>query len=166
MKGSSGDEKNVIGSNHAVTRIYSRPFDDRQDVPLYTFTRNIWPMTGFTTSYFVYLVQEDNAGVFNALNRGSRDLVHVDETFFLFLHQVLHRFVHAHLPSLRTPLEHIAQHVFHVDAHLFNTLWTSEFNYRETLLAYFELNQTVVELAAAKLRTQLFSRLLKLLIAL
>ena len=59
---------------------------------------------------------------FDALDRRARDLIHVDEALFFFLHQVLHRLVNAHLASLGAALKEIAQHVFHVDAHLFDAL--------------------------------------------
>ena len=101
--------------------------------------------------------------ILDALDRRARHLVHVDQALFLFLHQVLHRLVDAHLASLRASLKQIAQHVFHVDAHLFDALWTGQLDHREILFPHFELNQTIVELAAAQLRAQLFARTLKLL---
>ena len=71
------------------------------------------------------------------------------ETLFLFLHEVLHRLIHTHFASLRATLEQVAQHVFHVDAHLFHALWTSKLDHRKIFLSDFELNEAIVELAAA-----------------
>ena len=113
----------------------------------------------------VDLVEKDDARILNSLDRRARHLVHVDEALFLFLHQVLHRLVDAHLASLRATLKQIAQHVFHVDAHLFDALWTSQLDHGKILFSDFELNQTIVELAAAQLRAQLLACSLKLLVA-
>ncbi len=122
-------------------------------------------MARLASGNLVDLVEEDHAGVLNSLNRSARNLVHVDQALFFFLHQVLHRLVDAHLASLRASLKEIAQHVFHVDAHLFDALWTSQFDHRKILFAHFDLNQTIVELAAAKLRAKFFARSLKLFVA-
>src|SRR5689334_23263144 len=121
-------------------------------------------MSRFTPRNLVDLVKKNNARVLDSLNRRARHLVHVDETFFLFLHQVFHRFVDAHLATLRTTLKEIAQHVFHVDAHLLDSLWPSQLDDGKIFLSDFELDETVVELAAAQLRAQLFARALKLFV--
>src|SRR4029079_8997914 len=127
-------------------------------------TRNVWTMARFTPGNLVDLVEKDYAGVLNALNRRSCHLVHVDETLFLFLHQVLHRLIDAHLASLCTTLKQIAQHVFHVDAHLFDALWTSQLDHWKIFLSLLEFDEAIVELAAAQLRAQLFTRFLKLFV--
>src|ERR1044072_2198083 len=101
MKRSSRDEENVIRAHHAITSVHGRAFNDRKNVALHTFARNVWTMSGFTPVNLVDLVEEDDAGALDTLDRRPCNLVHVDETLFLFLHQVLHRLIDAHLASLR-----------------------------------------------------------------
>ena len=94
----------------------------------------------------------------DALDRGARNLVHVDQALFFLLHQILHRLVDAHLSLLGAALKEIAQHVFHVDAHLFDALRAGQFDHRKILFADFDFDQAIIELAAAQLRAQLFAR--------
>jgi len=61
-------------------------------------------------------------------------------------------------------LKEIAQHVLHVDAHLFDTLWTSKFNHRKILFSYFELNQAIIEFTASKLCSEFVSGSVKLFV--
>src|SRR5581483_127653 len=62
----------------------------------------------------------------------------------LFSHQVFHRFIDAHFAPLAAPLKQIAEHVLHVNAHLFDAHWPGKFNRRKVLFAHFHLDQTVV----------------------
>src|SRR5215212_3958111 len=121
-------------------------------------------MARLASRNLVDLVEKDDSRILNAFDRCTRNLVHVDETLFLFLHQVLHRLIDAHFASLRATLKQVAQHVFHVDANLFDALWTSELDHRKVFLSHFQLDEPIVELAAAQLRAELFACSLKLFV--
>src|SRR6266498_4508398 len=122
-------------------------------------------MARLSSGNLVNLIEKDHSGRLHALNRRSCDLVHIDKALFFFLHEVFGSFVHAHLSSLDTALKEIAEHVFHVNAHLFDALWSRELDDRKILLAYFNLNQTIVEFSTAKLGTKLLASPLKLIIS-
>src|SRR6266540_1413583 len=50
MKSSRGNEKNMVGLDHAVFGVDRRTFDDRQQVPLNSLTRNVRAIDGFPPS--------------------------------------------------------------------------------------------------------------------
>src|SRR6266404_4243160 len=112
MERAGGDEQNMIGAHHAIARIDRRALDDRQNVALHTLARDVRAVAGFAAGNLIDLVEKDYAGRFDALQRCARHRVHVDEPLFLFLHQIIHRFVDAHLAPLAAPLKKIAEHVF------------------------------------------------------
>src|SRR5215213_9662415 len=154
----------MVCPHHAVTRVDSCAFNDWKNVALHALTRNVRTMARLASRNLVDLVEEDDSRVLNAFDRCTRNLVHVDETLFLFLHQVLHRLIDPHFASLRATLKQVSQHVFHVDAHLFDALWTSKLDHGKVFLSDFQLNEPIVELAAAQLRAQLFACSLKLFV--
>src|SRR4029079_2665467 len=78
---------------------------------------------------------------------------------------MLNRVVDAHLALLGAPLEEIAQHVFHIYAHLFHALRPGELDDRKILFADFDFDLSTVELATAKLRAKFFSRALRLVVS-
>ena len=86
MKCSSGNEQNMIGAHHSVSRVHRRTFDNRQDVALHAFARNVGAVAGFSTGNFVDLVEKDDPGRFDPFERSTRDGVHIDQAFFFFLH--------------------------------------------------------------------------------
>jgi len=106
------------------------------------------PVKTFTVSFPGHAAY-DEATAGNPLKGSSRHLIHVDEALLFFLHQILHRLINAHLPSLRAALKHIAQHVFHVDAHLFDALWPGQLNYRKALFAHVDLDDAIIKFATA-----------------
>src|SRR2546423_7424702 len=61
-------------------------------------------------------------------------------------------------------LEEIAQHIFHVDAHLFDTHRPGELDGRVVLLTHLHLNQTVIELARAELCPKFLARASKVFV--
>jgi len=80
-----GDEQDVVGADHAVARVDGGAFDDRKDVALYAFRAKRRGRAAFAAGDFVDFIQEDDAGVFHAVDGGARDLLHVDEALFFFL---------------------------------------------------------------------------------
>src|ERR1700682_4577308 len=63
----------------------------------------------------VDLVDEDDAGLLDALHRRARDAVHVDELLLFFLGEVLERLGDLHPPLPGLPLKETRQHVLQVD---------------------------------------------------
>ena len=80
-----GDEQDVIGPHHAVFRVDGRAFDDRQDVALHALAADVGPVTALAPGDLVDLVDEDDARLFDPLDRGARDAVHVDQLLLFFL---------------------------------------------------------------------------------
>src|SRR6185503_3864715 len=111
------------------------------------------------------LIEKYYSSRLHSLDGRSSYLIHVNEPLFFFLHEVLHRLIDAKFSTLRTSLKEIAQHVFHVDAHLFDTLWSGKFDDGEILFPHLKLNQTIVQLSAPKLRPELFTRTVKLFVS-
>ena len=68
-----GDEQDVIGLHHPVLRVDRRAFDDRQDVALHAFAADVRALAAFAAGDLVDLVDEDDAGLLHALDRGARD---------------------------------------------------------------------------------------------
>ena len=75
-------------------------------------------MAAFAAGDLVDFVEEDDAGILHAVDRGARDLIHVNQALLFFLDQVLERLVDLHLPLLGALAEDVGQHVLDVDVHL------------------------------------------------
>ena len=83
------DKQDVVGAHHAVARIHRRPFDDRQNVPLHAFARDVRPMAALASGDLVDLIQKNDAANLPRARPPARHLVHVDQPLLFFLHQVL-----------------------------------------------------------------------------
>jgi hypothetical protein len=64
-----GDEEDVVGRDHAVLGVDRGAFDDGQNVALHAFARDVGAVAAFAAGDLVDLVEEDDAGVFDALDR-------------------------------------------------------------------------------------------------
>src|SRR5258708_1888583 len=111
-------------------------------------------MPAFTTRDLVDLVEEDDAGVFDSINRDARDLLHVNQALLFFLDQVLESFVDLHLPLLGALAEDVGQHVLEIDVHFLDALVGDDFKRRKIALAGFDFDSAVVEVSFAQLLTQ------------
>src|SRR6476469_1244218 len=96
VKSARGNEQNVISFHHAVFRVDSRTFDDRQKIPLYALARNIGAVHGFSPSDLVDLVQEDNPGLLHPADRFGGDFVHIDQLAGFLLREDLQRLGYFH----------------------------------------------------------------------
>src|ERR1019366_8130700 len=144
---SGGDEKYVVGAHHAVTRVHGSAFDDGQDVALYAFAGDVGPVPAFASGDLVDLVEEDDAGVLDALDGDARDLVHIDQALLLFLDEVFEGLPDLHLPFLGAGTEDVGQHVFHVDVHLLDALVGDDLEGRHRFFADVEFDHALIELA-------------------
>src|SRR5208282_1081224 len=149
-----GYEKDVVGTDHAVARVDRRAFDDGKDVALHAFARNVRTMAAFTAGDLVDLIEEDDAGVFHAIDGDAGDLLHVDQALRFFLDQVLEGLVDLHLPLLGALAEDVGQHVLEIDVHFLDALIGNDFEGRKVALASFDFDGAVVELAFAQLLPQ------------
>src|SRR4029077_1229288 len=140
------------------TRVHRGAFNDGQDVALHTFPRNIRAMPAFAAGDLVNLVEENDSGVFYAINRRPGYLVHIDEALLFFLDQVLEGLVNFHLPLLAALPEAVRQHVFDVDVHLLDALVRDDFERWEIALPDFDFDDALVQLALAQLLAQLLAR--------
>src|SRR5258708_25868744 len=163
MKGARGDKENVVSTNHAVARVYRGAFDDRQYVALHTFTGNVRAVAGFAAGNFIDLVDKNDAHLFGALDRGARDLVHVEQLVLFFLNEVFESVGDAHLAFLFLLAEHTGKHVLDVDVHLLNALVGDDFKRWHGAFADLKIHHPLIELSFAKLRAQLFASALRLL---
>ena len=105
MERAGRDEQDVIGLHHPVLRVDRRPLDDRQDVALHAFAADVGTVAPFPPRDLVDLVEEDDARLLHALDRGAGDAVHVDQLLLLFLQQRLERLGHRHAALPRASLE-------------------------------------------------------------
>ena len=71
VKRAGGDEQDVIGPHHAVLGVDRGAFDDRQDVALHALAAHVRPVTAFAAGDLVDLVDEDDAGLLDALDGGA-----------------------------------------------------------------------------------------------
>ena len=67
-----GDEQDVIGADHAVLGVDGGAFDDRQDVALHALAADVRAVAAFAAGDLVDLVDEDDAGLLDALDRDAR----------------------------------------------------------------------------------------------
>src|SRR5215831_7102181 len=100
MESSGGDEQDVVGAYHAVTRVDRGAFHDGQNVTLDAFAGNVGAVATFASSDLVDFVEEDDAGVLDALDGNALHLIHINETLFFFLDEIFERLRHLHLPLL------------------------------------------------------------------
>src|SRR5262249_154526 len=149
VKRPGGDEQDVIGAHHAVARIHGGAFDDGKDVALYTFAGDVGAVTAFASGDLVDLVEEDDAGVFHAIDGHAGNLIHVDKALLFFLDEVLEGLVDLHFPLFSFLPEDVGQHVFDVDVHLFDALVGDDFEGRERTFAHVDFDHAVVKLALA-----------------
>ena len=100
--------------------------------------------------------RKNDSARFHALQRHARHLVHVDELLLLFLHQVIQRLGDAHAPLAAALAEKTGQHIFQIDAHLFDAAVGGDFDRRPALFD-FDLHHALVEFAVAQALAQLFT---------
>ncbi len=84
------DEEHVIGLHHAVLGLDVGAFDDRQQIPLHAFARDVGPTAARRPALagdLVDLVEEDDAELLDAFQRVARDVFMIDQLLQLLLHQ-------------------------------------------------------------------------------
>ena len=115
VKRAGGNEQDVVGLDHPVLGVHGRAFDDRQDVALYAFAADVGSMAAFAPRDLVDFVDEDDAGLLHAIDRGAGDAFPCRELLLFFLRQRVERFRHLQPALPRPALEEARQHVLDVD---------------------------------------------------
>src|SRR5437773_2213039 len=156
VEGAGGDEQHVVGADHPVLGRDRRALDDRQQVALHPFARDVRAVAGALASgHLVELVQEHDARVLDAADGLGDDLLHVDELGGLLLGEDPARLGDADAPALRPRGHHVREHVLEVDAHLLHALAREDLEHRHGLLLGLQLDHALVETPGAQLRAQL-----------
>ncbi len=163
MESACGNEKNVVGANHAVACVDGRAFDDRKNVSLNALARNIRPVARFAPGDFINFIDKDDAHLLGTLDGNARDLVHIQQLVFFLLDQVFESIGHGHLALFfllaKQPRE-VGEHVLHIDVHVLDALVGNDLERRHRAFSNLEVDHPLIELAFAKLDAQFFSRAL------
>jgi hypothetical protein len=93
----------------------------------------------------VDLVDEDDAGLFDALHGGAADRFHVEQFGLLLGGDLLERFGHLEAARLGAPAEQVAHHVLQVDADLFDRGAGNHFERRHRRRLHIELHGAIVQ---------------------
>jgi len=160
VEGAGGDEEDVVGRDHAVLGIHRRALDDGQDVALHAFARDVGTVAALAPGDLVDLVEEDDAGVFDALDGEPGDLVHVDQALLFFLDEVVESLGYLHLALLGALAEEAGKNVLEVYIGLIRPILAGcgdELKAGLVAVAHVELDHAFVELAFAELRAQLLA---------
>src|SRR5436190_11509977 len=160
VKCAGGDEQDVIGAHVAVARLHGRAFDDRQQVALHAFARDVGPgALAALAGDLVDLVDEDDAVVLDAVERFVHDVVHVDELLQLFVDQNAARLVHVHGPAFLLFGDQLLNHFAEIDVRPFHPLRRlHHFEHGKVLLLDFDLDVALLQLAVLELGPQLLAR--------
>src|SRR5579883_1588519 len=103
MERTRADKKDMVGTHGPVLCLHGGAFDDRQDVPLAPFARDIGPTATARLAAagdLVHLIDKDNAGLLGPLDGFAHDLVVIDQVLGLFLGQYLPRLFDGNDPPL------------------------------------------------------------------
>src|SRR5208283_3000218 len=122
VKGAGGNEKNMIGLYRSMFGIYCGALDNRQQVSLDALSRYFGSaLTMCPACYFIYLVKENDPGLFRTLAGLCCDLFHINKLICLLLDE--------HCQGLRNPdlfpfgflRKKAAEHLLQVDLQFFKS---------------------------------------------
>ncbi len=151
MKSAGSDEQDVIGPHHPVLRVHRGAFDDRQDVALHAFATHFGAVTALAAGDLVDFVDEDDPRLLDALDRGRRHRLHVDELLLLFLRQALTRLGDGDATPLRAALEQPGNHLAQADADVLHRRAGDQLDRRKRFFLNVDLDHPLVEPAVAQL---------------
>ena len=89
----------------------------------------------------VDLVDEDDAGLLDALDGRAGHAVHVHQLLLFFLGQVFERLGHLHLAALGFALEQAGEHVLQIDVDFLDLRTGDDLERRERLFADVDLDR-------------------------
>ena len=147
MERAGRDEQHVIRLDGTVFRRDLRAFDDRQDVALHAFARDVGPIRIAFDSDLVDLVEEDDAAALRDLDGRLRDFVHVDELARFFLREDLARLLDRDFALLAALRHEVAHHVLDVVAHALERRARKHADHRAARFDDVNLDEFFFELA-------------------
>ena len=116
-------------------------------------------MSGFAAGDLVDFIQKDDAARFHALKRGACHQLHVYQLLLFFLHQVIQRLGHPHFAPPGLGAEQVGQHIFQIDAHLFQAGVGGDLERRRAVFD-LQLHQALIQLAFPQALAEFFARAL------
>src|SRR2546422_689518 len=160
VEGAGRDEQDVVGAYVAVARLHGRALDDRQQIALHPFARDIGSRAlAALAGDLVDLVDEDDAVILNAVERLVHHVVHIHELLQLFVDQDAARLVQVHGAPLFLFGNQLLNHFAEVDVRSFHSLRRlHHLQHREALLLHLDLDVALLELPFLQLGAQLLTR--------
>ena len=153
-------EKDVVGTHDPVAREHRGALDDGQEVALHALARDVGPAAVLLGRGrdLVDLVEEDDAGLFGALDRLAPDFLAVAHRLRGLLGQHLARLADLELARDLLRRHEPFEHVLEVNAHLLDALARYYLDGRDGLLLRGDLDLAFVQFARAELRPDLLLR--------
>ena len=148
MKSARGDEQDVIGFYHAVFGRDGAPFNERQQIALHPFTRNIGAGDVAALGNFVDFINEYDAVLFGVRDRLLPDVFVADQAVGFFLGELDERVRDRHFLGGFFLLTEIFEHFAQLIAHFFHTRRGHHFEAGGRILAELDRDQFVVQLPA------------------
>ena len=99
----------MVGFDHAVFGAYGCSLNQRQEVSLNTFTRNIAAAAVIFACYLVYLINKDNAVIFYGFDGCLNNSIIIQKFVAFFFHQNFISITNRHLTCFIFVAERFAQ---------------------------------------------------------
>ncbi len=146
----------MIGAHRPVLRVDDRAFDDREQVALHAFARDVGTVHAFAAGDLVDLVEEDDPRLLDAAERLLRGGLHVDQPRRLFLREDLERLGDAHALRLRALRHQVLEHLAQRRLNLLHALRCHHLDHRTARrLRHLDLDRPLVEAAVVEQRAEL-----------
>jgi hypothetical protein len=160
MERAGRHEEHVVGLHHPVLRLDVRPLDDRQQVALHPFARDVGTAhLPLPSRDLVDLVKEDDPQRLHALERVGHHVIEVDQLVELLVEQDATRLAHRHGALLRLLGHEVRQHLGEVAHPLRRALLAHRVHHRR-LLRDLHLHLALLELPVAQELLELLARAL------
>src|SRR5690606_15810975 len=151
MEGSGSDEQNMFGMHHSVARADGCSFHNRENIALNAFPAHVGAVSGFASRNLIEFVDENDTGLFDAIDGFSGNLVQINQASFLFTDQVVHGLNDLHLPHNRTGCEDSRQKVLERQIELLLAWKREHLERRVKAFRDLYLDNLIIELTLAKL---------------
>jgi len=100
----------MVRLHHAVLRVYGRSFNERQQVSLHAFARNIRALSAGTASNFIEFVEEHDAMLFRCLQCLGLELFLIHHLRGFFVGQMAKCFFNLEFASLAAVTAEVLKH--------------------------------------------------------
>src|SRR5215472_10066228 len=150
VKRARGNEQDVVGTNRAVFGVYGRAFDNREQVALHAFARDVGTPACLPSRDFVYLIDEHDARLLGAMNRVGRDRLHVHQARGFFLGQEFQRLGNLDLTASGLLGHDLVHELLRIEAHFLHALGREYLDHRSGGRGNLDFDLPVVEMALAE----------------